>query len=186
MNELFKRLGMQLEFEQCYIRLITPPVYIVPDSNNLTGLGLYITPTPYSAYMSYNPPVIHWKYTTRFGDEYAQYIAKQNPYVLPSYTYSQTYQGGFYTSSGISGLTGGLLLSGAALSQQQAQYQQAAMQQSQLSLSGQLQQASLQQNVQQYTLPVPLKYSTPAKEVKLIHKGISKLKSIWQWLKTAK
>lgn len=89
MNELLNRLGLQLQFNQCYIQLADINKIFVEASNNY---GAYhLTALMASSYYHQGiSPTVHWKYITRFGEELTNYNNRVSQW-----------QGGIYGNYGV-------------------------------------------------------------------------------------
>jgi hypothetical protein len=141
MDELFAILGYTLQITEIDIKLVRLLVYI-PYSNTLQQAGIPSS-SPVLTYRSgsiqWEPSIeTIWFYKTEFGEQLERYNSKMNP-PLPGYL-PMSYGGGLYPS-----YPQPQSITNSTSIQQQVYIQ--GLQQAQLSQQGQLQQASLQQNV---------------------------------------
>jgi hypothetical protein len=147
MDELLEALGLKLEFNDLYIRLIRPLVYIETGQTSLyNGLPGQIL-TYQGGGMRWQPAHdIIWSYKTEFAEQLERYNAKQyQPYTMQ---YPQLQQQSIGSPWGQAlGIPQGITSPGTSGLYIQGSPQYQGLQQSQLGQSQQLQRAALQQNV---------------------------------------
>jgi len=111
MKELAERFGYSLQFDYCYIKLVS---YEYTTPTQWGGLQYTI-----GGIIRYPSEKILWKYKTLFGEQYEQYMASQS-------TLNGLYMNPYKTSSSAPGGWGSGLSSGMALLQQKQAVQQGA------------------------------------------------------------
>lgn len=92
MNELLEALGLEIQLNQLFIRLVKPSVFITgyaTITNKPATLGQV------GSIINYNPvynnePIIHWVYQTEFGVQLGKYNAQQQQAIYQQQAYSSS------------------------------------------------------------------------------------------------